>query len=180
MVGSPLAGNAGVTALSHRLGLAGRKGRARAGFAAKVNACVIPRVVLGTGDTGDMGMAITSTGHVSFSPRLHLQLHLLLPTKPQGSKCLTLNPPSRRLCCGCCWGTRVLHPWRGSPHPDGVPHVPAALSITAGSPALPMGTDVLAGGQAWEWGPLASIPWRWGPGRIRFLSAAAGDRKSVV
>ena len=130
-------------------------------------------------DTGDMAMAIPGMWHqgrhwarplLAVPAALQPQPAADQTRSPRGSKYLTLKPPRWHLCRGRCRGWGVLEggcthgglprtptPWGSQGFPT-CQQVCSALSIAAGSPVPLGGTEVPAGGQAWESGPFASIP----------------------
>lgn len=160
LVGSLLAGRTKMTAVSQKLSLAGRKGRAGTGFAAKSEALVsYPELCLarrgrGTGgtrgDTGDTATPGTSPSRractVAAAPSAAHRPH-----SPRGAEYLTLKPSRWHLCRGRCRGGG-----RG-----GCPHVPPwgsrGFPVCAAPRPSPRGhrcrrggggMDVPAGGQA--------------------------------
>lgn len=116
LVGSLLAGRTKMTAVSQKLSLAGRKGRAGPGFAAKSEALVsYPELCLarrgrGTGgtrgDTGDTATPGTSPSRractVAAAPSAAHRPH-----SPRGAEYLTLKPSRWHLCRGRCRGGGV-------------------------------------------------------------------------
>lgn len=157
-----------ITAVSQRLSLAGRKGRARTGSAAKSEALVSLPGAGDTGHTGDTAVPGTrsrggprarpllTSGHVPFSPCQHRRRRTFrCPSNPftQRVRIFGLKTaavafvPRWHLCRGGICAAAADGRKRGGLHPRGggsqgfpvCQRVRSAPSITAGSPVPPVG-----------------------------------------